>query len=205
MYRKIKKILSIGLVILLIISTINFNEFKRFITSFSNEKSDVNNFAENILTPELDLDIVVGQLEEVVIERVVDGDTVIVIDDNGNSFKVRLIGIDTPESVHPDKSKNNEAGILASEYTKSRLIPGDTVYLEYGQQKTDKYNRTLAYLWLTDDVVDAKIQDIISKLYNAELIIQGYAIPKVYEPNTKYHDCFQRLYDNKLDTEKLVR
>ena len=49
-------------------------------------------------------------LEEVVIERVVDGDTVIVIDDGGTSFRVRLIGVDTPESVNPDESKSTEEG-----------------------------------------------------------------------------------------------
>ena len=46
--------------------------------------------------------------------RVIDGDT-IVVNYNGNEEKVRMIGVDTPESVHPDSSKNTEAGVSASD------------------------------------------------------------------------------------------
>ena len=56
--------------------------------------------------------------------RVVDGDT-IVVNYNGVNETVRLIGVDTPESVHPDKSKNTDAGFAASEFT--------TVYLTGAQ------------------------------------------------------------------------
>ena len=60
--------------------------------------------------------------------RVVDGDT-FVVNYNGIEEKVRLIGVDTPESVHPDSSKNTAVGVLASEYTKERL-EGKEVFAE---------------------------------------------------------------------------
>lgn len=53
--------------------------------------------------------------------RVVDGDTLVAYVD-GTEQKIRLIGIDTPESVHPDASKNTQEGIDASNYTKSSTV-----------------------------------------------------------------------------------
>ncbi|MBS3198959.1 thermonuclease family protein [Turicibacter bilis] len=58
-------------------------------------------------------------LERVTLKRVVDGDTIIVFDESQNEIRVRLIGVDTAESVHPDESKNTTEGALASDYTKS--------------------------------------------------------------------------------------
>lgn len=77
-------------------------------------------------------------LEEVDLVRVVDGDTII-INTAGEDISVRLIGVDTPESVNPDKNKNNEYGSMASEYTKELLADVRTLYLQYDVTKTDKY------------------------------------------------------------------
>ena len=61
--------------------------------------------------------------------RVVDGDT-IVVDYNGKFEKVRLLCVNTPESVHPDKKQNVPMGKVASDYTKERLS-GMSVVLEF--------------------------------------------------------------------------
>jgi micrococcal nuclease len=76
--------------------------------------------------------------------RVVDGDTV-VLESLGT---VRLIGVDTPETVDPRKpveafGKEASAFLLA-------LLKGQAVRVEYDQARTDKYGRTLAYLYLAD-------------------------------------------------------
>ena len=78
-------------------------------------------FKEDILTPSPSI-----QFEEVTLKRVVDGDTIIVLNKNKEELRVRLIGIDTPESVHPDADKNTAEGQLASDYTKSQLKKGQT-------------------------------------------------------------------------------
>lgn len=163
---------------------------------FISKKDDIYNYIKKFENATL-LSFTDSQtdFEEVIVERVVDGDTIIVIDDQGNSFRVRLIGIDTPESVHPDEEKNTESGTVASEYTKSRLLPGATVFLQYDEEKTDVYNRTLAYLWLSNNVDCGKISDIEKYMYNAELILKGYAIPKEYAPNVMYSDIFVTLYE----------
>jgi micrococcal nuclease len=111
--------------------------------------------------------------------RVVDGDTIVVSID-GTDTKVRFIGIDTPESVHPDKSKNTPDGKAAFEYT-ARLLDGKSVCLEYDAERLDSYGRTLAYVWLDDVMV------------NRLLLKQGYAVPLTIAPNTRYAEEFEEF------------
>lgn len=107
------------------------------------------------------------------VTRVIDGDT-IEVNLDGVLTTVRLLGIDTPESVNPDESKNCEEGIVASNFTKS-LLNGTHVYLEYDQELTDKYGRTLAYVYLED-----------MTFVNELLIKEGYAKPLIIEPNVMH-------------------
>ena len=117
------------------------------------------------------------------VEKVVDGDTFIM--NNGrNEVRVRLIGIDTPESVAPEEylektgKENTEEGKNASDFTKS-LIEDQYVYLEFDAQQEDKYGRLLAYVYLEDGRM---LQDI--------LITEGYAELMTIPPNVKYADRF---------------
>ncbi len=78
------------------------------------------------------------------VQRVVDGDTV-VLDQIGT---VRLIGVDTPETVDPRKPVQ-AFGVEASRFLTS-MLSGKSVRLDYDHDRTDKYRRTLAYLYLPD-------------------------------------------------------
>ena len=104
--------------------------------------------------------------------RVVDGDTIVV----KGIGKVRLIGVDTPETKHPRKPVEY-FGKEASAFTKG-MVEGKKVRLEYDWQRKDKYNRTLAYVYvMTNDVRDMpefKNRASIELMVNAELIKQGY-------------------------------
>lgn len=113
--------------------------------------------------------------------RVVDGDTIVVRID-GTDTKIRLIGVDTPESVNPDPSKNSENGKIASEWT-TQLLTGTQVYLEYDIESTDKYGRTLAYVYLSDKVT----------MVEEELLRNGMAEVMTIEPNSKYALLFEKL------------
>ena len=95
------------------------------------------------------------------VTRVVDGDT-IVISYNGTKEKVRMLCVDTPESVHPDKSRNSPQGKKASQYTFHRLN-GENVYLEFEGRHRGKYGRLLAYVWIGD------------QNYNIELVREGWS------------------------------
>ncbi|WP_195932422.1 thermonuclease family protein [Turicibacter sanguinis] len=121
-------------------------------------------------------------LESVTLKRVVDGDTIIVLDQNQNEVRVRLIGVDTPKSVHPDETKNTTDGDVASAYTKSQLKKGQTLYLEYDKERFDPYGRTLAYVWLEANVDPSDLNDIQSNMYNAKLIVEGCAVAKRFPP-----------------------
>lgn len=110
-----------------------------------------------------------------VVERVVDGDTIIVRDVG----RVRLIGVDTPETVHPGRPVEF-FGREASAFTK-RLVDGKRVRLEYDQQRTDRYGRTLAYVHLPDGT-----------FVNAEIIRRGYGHAYTRFP-FKYLDRFRGL------------
>lgn len=114
--------------------------------------------------------------------KVVDGDTIKLLID-GETTSVRLIGIDTPESVHPDKSKNVPEGTLASDHTKE-LVEDKFVYIEYGKESHDRYGRVLAYVYIDE-----------STMLNAQILEDGYAEVYTLKPNDKYEEYFLELED----------
>lgn len=122
------------------------------------------------------------------VTRVVDGDTII-IDYNGTEERVRLIGIDTPESVHPNAEKNTEFGKIASNFTKEKL-ENKHVKIELDVQERDKYGRILAYVYI-DDV-----------MYNKTLLKEGYAKIATYPPNIKYVDNFTEIQKEAKNNKK---
>lgn len=131
-------------------------------------------------------------LEQASVVRVVDGDTFIA-NVNGTEEKIRLIGVDTPESVHPDKSRNTEEGKEASEYTKAMLPAGTQVWLEADAEDEDKYDRKLRYVWLSKPMDCNSQEEAKSKMLNAVLVEDGWAEPMKIAPNTKWADLFEEL------------
>jgi micrococcal nuclease len=83
-----------------------------------------------------------------IVERVVDGDTVIV-DLDGERTRVRLLNIDTPESVAEDRPVEC-LGPEASEFLEDLLPPGDEVTLAYDVERFDRYDRMLAAAFTAD-------------------------------------------------------
>ncbi len=117
--------------------------------------------------------------DKVKVVRVVDGDTIVVRFQNGRYEKVRLIGINTPETVDPRRPVQY-FGKEASKYTKKHLL-GKTVYLQYDWQLRDKYGRLLAYVFLPDGT-----------FFNAKIIKDGYAFAFTRYP-FKYMELFRKL------------
>jgi micrococcal nuclease len=110
------------------------------------------------------------------VTRVVDGDTIVV----AGVGTVRLIGVDTAETVDPRKPVQF-FGKEASDFTR-RMAQGQVVRLEFDYQRTDKYQRTLSYAFLSDGT-----------FLNAEIVKQGYGQAYVKYP-FKYLDQF-RIYE----------
>ena len=94
--------------------------------------------------------------------RVIDGDTV-KIDYRGKATNVRLIGVDTPETVHPNRPVE-EYGKEASNFTKN-LLQGESVYLRYDVERTDAYGRLLAYLYRAPDGLFVESGDCASGVW----------------------------------------
>ncbi|MGD9704840.1 MAG: thermonuclease family protein [Acidimicrobiia bacterium] len=119
-----------------------------------------------------------GVVANGIVERVVDGDTVVVRFD-GAEERVRLIGIDTPESVKPD-SPVECFGKEAADFTSS-LLPADTpVRVERDVEARDDYGRLLGYVIRADDAL----------FVNVEVVRQGYAQPLTIPPNVAHVDEF---------------
>jgi endonuclease YncB( thermonuclease family) len=111
-----------------------------------------------------------------VVTGVIDGDTISV----EGIGSVRLIGVDTPETVDP-REPVQLFGREASDFTR-RMAEGKIVRLDYDWQRKDKYNRTLAYVYLPD-----------GNFLNAEIVKQGYGHAYTTYP-FKYLDEF-RAYE----------
>ena len=119
--------------------------------------------------------------------RVVDGDTIKVLY-QGEEVSVRLIGVDTAETVHPTKAVQ-AYGQEASDFTKSQLT-GKNVRLEFDVEKQDQYDRLLAYVWLGDS------------MFNEVLVAEGYAQVSTYPPNVKYVERFTEAQKNAREAGK---
>ncbi len=126
--------------------------------------------------------------------HVVDGDT-LRIDYNGKPEKVRLIGIDTPESgynnktirdserTHEDIDSIIKKGRLAADFVKSLVKIGDFIRLEFDAQERDRYGRLLAYVFLKD-----------GRMLNDMIVRSGYASVMTIPPNVKYASLFRKSY-----------
>ena len=113
------------------------------------------------------------------VTKAVDGDT-IWVDNNGQRLKIRMIGLDTPETVDPRKPVQcfgREA--LAQAKT---ILGGQSVYLETdpSQDTIDKYGRTLAYVWTAS-----------GRLFNLDMIADGYAFEYTYDLPYRYQADFK--------------
>lgn len=118
------------------------------------------------------------------VSRVVDGDTVELSDGS----KVRLIGVNTPEST----TRHEKYGKEASNYTTSKLS-GKRVYLQKDVSETDRYGRLLRIIWLDIPTDDMNEKEIRTKMFNADLVINGYAEPSTYPPDVKYAEYFRKF------------
>jgi len=115
------------------------------------------------------------------VRKVIDGDTFWIDDGSEKGTKVRLIGVDAPETR---RTRTKEAGFYAQEsgnYLRE-LIEGKKVRLEYDVDTLDLYGRTLAYVYTENNL-----------FVNAELVKKGYAMVMTVPPNVKYAEKFVTL------------
>jgi len=124
-----------------------------------------------------------GRIARARVTRVIDGDTIEVAMD-GQLYRVRYIGIDTPETHNGLEWLGPEAA-----RANARLVEGRSVVLEKDVSETDRYGRLLRYVWLKNGA------DWL--LVNAELLRTGYAQITTYPPDVKYVDELYRAAQHK--------
>ncbi len=119
--------------------------------------------------------------------RIVDGDTIIV-NYKGKYEKVRLLCVNTPESVHPDKKQNIPMGKISSDYTKKSL-KGKYVDLEFEGAFRGRYGRLLAYVFVD------------GTNFNLELVRQGlspyytkYGLSQKYDEEFREAERYARKH-----------
>lgn len=127
------------------------------------------------------VDSIVREVNEVlegylaVVTNIVDGDTIDVSID-GITYRVRYIGMDTPERGDHFFDEATEANRV--------LVEGETVLLVKDVSETDRYGRLLRYVYLQDGT-----------FVNAELVKQGYALIATFPPDVRHQDLFLELQE----------
>lgn len=119
--------------------------------------------------------------------RVIDGDT-IEVEIEGQRYRVRYIGIDTPEATDSTSALGwmGREAIAANQ----RLVEGKAIYLEKDVSETDRYGRLLRYVYLLDGT-----------FVNAVLVRLGYAQVSTYPPDVRYQDLFLKMQDEAVEAE----
>jgi len=124
------------------------------------------------------------------ITRVIDGDTFWIDDGSEKGLKIRLIGIDAPETR---RTRNKEIGYYSREAKAylEKLISNKKVRLEFDVDTLDLYQRTLAYVYLENGT-----------FINAKLVKEGYAMVSTVPPNVKYAEKFVKLARKAREKER---
>lgn len=171
------------------------------IEELSEMASKLNEWAQELVEENQEL----GAFQKATLVRVVDGDT-IVVEVNNEEFKVRLIGVNTPESVASQEyldykgTTNSDEGKAASDFVKNVLSNTSTVYLRTDTSDEDKYGRKLRYVWLEIPEDERSIEEIKTKMLNGILLDAGVAEVALYKPDLGYADEFQAIYTHTTDT-----
>ena len=154
--RKINKFISLTIMVITIITLSGYVEFDSLTSSFTKP-------------------VIPGYYKVV---SVSDGDTITIRMD-GNDEKIRLIGVDTPETIKPN-SPQECYGKEASEHLK-KLLNGQEVKVEADpiNQNRDRYNRLLRYVYFNDQLV------------NKQIIEQGYGFAYLSFPFSKSEEFRQ--------------
>ncbi len=131
--------------------------------------------------------------QKTTVTRIIDGDIIQALY-GGVEKRVRLIGIDAPESRIDRKALKDanmsehdietivEMGAKAKAFVNGLIKRGDFITIEFDVKKKDRYGRLLCYVYLSN-----------GKMLNEEIVRAGYANVKAIPPNVKYEDRFLKL------------
>jgi micrococcal nuclease len=139
-------------------------------------------YSANAIKKNKKIESVDKKVETVTVNRVIDGDTIILSDGR----TIRYLDIDTPETKKPN-TPIMCFGSEAAEYNKL-LVEGKKIVIMPDKEKTDQYGRELRFVFLLGKDIE-KIEQSV----NADLVIKGFARSRSYTPNTTYEKQFNDL------------
>ena len=140
--------------------------------------------------------------QKTIVTRIIDGDVIQVLY-GGVEKRIRLIGIDAPESRIDRKALNDanmnehdieaiiEMGAKAKAYVNGLIKRGDFITIEFDVKKKDRYGRLLCYVYLSN-----------GKMLNEEIVKAGYANIKAIPPNVKHKDRFLNAFKFAKETKR---
>ena len=173
--QKLKKLAGIALIVLVLIAVWFIFSKPPEVPEFKNPLSDGSEDS--------------GEYVLAKVVYVVDGDTVFAkTPDYPDGVKIRYLGIDCPESVNYNQTKNSEEGKIASERNKELISgSGNKVYLEFDEERFDQYDRMLAYVWIYDKESESYV------LIEDKLLSEGLCETLIYNEDEKYSGHFYEL------------
>lgn len=121
------------------------------------------------------------------VSKITDGDTFYVTTSSSEKYKIRLIGIDAPETRNVGVKVHKEYFGTEAKIFVTQLLKNKKVKLTFDVQKTDRYGRVLAYVYLGNGI-----------FLNQYLVEKGYAVVSTFPPNVKFVEIFTKA-------EKLAR
>ena len=115
------------------------------------------------------------------VSKITDGDTFYVTTSSSEKYKIRLIGIDAPETRNVGVKVRKEYFGTEAKIFVTQLLKNKKVKLIFDVQKTDRYGRVLAYVYLENGI-----------FLNQYLVEKGYAVVSTFPPNVKFVEVFTK-------------
>ena len=115
------------------------------------------------------------------VSKITDGDTFYVTTSSSEKYKIRLIGIDAPETRNVGVKVRKEYFGTEAKIFVTQLLKNKKVKLTFDVQKTDRYGRILAYVYLENGV-----------FLNQYLVENGFAVVATFPPNVKFVEVFTK-------------
>jgi micrococcal nuclease len=134
-------------------------------------------------------------VEEIYFLNVIDGDTFnaeLLVDGRFQDVRIRMIGIDAPETSYSYGNEPECYGPEAKRYADSILNAASRIWVEVDVDPEDNFGRLLRYVWYEDP----RSGDIF--MLNEELVWWGYALANDYRPNTARQDMLDAAEDHAI-------